>query len=100
MNTPDDLEEELKAFRTHLAALHKQHQQTLLLRYLTRIQQTSPLVQTGAAHTQALLVRVRRFVSRQLIKLAHWIEPLEVTAQAEVSEDATMIEAEYRVLTP
>jgi hypothetical protein len=98
MNTTDDLEEQLRAFHIHWATLHKQQQQNLLLRSFARIQQASQLVQTGEAPTHPLLVRVRRFVSRQLIALAHWIEPLEVSSQAEVVEDVPTIEAEFRVL--
>ena len=98
MKTPDDIQQEIDDFHAHLAALHKLHQQNLAMRYHARMQQTAPLAQRGVEHTRLPIASMRRFVSRQLVRLAHWIEPTHIASNHEEPEEADAIEGVYRVL--
>jgi hypothetical protein len=79
----------VKDFHDHLAALHTLHQQNLARRYfdsIDQIQQEAQEAPKAAKEMHPLLVRVRRFMSRQLHTLAQVVDPdrTSSTAGAEI----------------
>jgi len=75
MDTNDELREQMRTFHTHLTELYRLHQQTIARRYFASLQPEPTRVEKAAARIRPLLVRGRRFLSRQLHAVAQVVDP-------------------------